>query len=524
MAGFQPARSRVGFFTDDSDDIEDWMAQRNAEVATRQDAETIGRQAWEDATRSGQSVAAPRPRDLIALGARSTGGGITASRDQSSTQSQATSDDDGGSVERAQPIEPDGPLSSVPRLRFMAARPGDSISSLVGTSDPAAIGRFLSLNNMEPGQATIYAGHRYVVPTSFDNASRDEVAAGRQLLTADDQRVAALRAERARRNAEIDRQVALLNAGRNMWTGELVDVPPPRRSLTPPVTAPRSWLDNSPLAKRVVGDAAAVAGQGYGVLRGGWHGVEGAATIARLVNPLDPLLSAPGEAAWDQVIGSGRRIASGIARRVADPNLLRDDFHRANVALNPEASPIASTVHDEIRRRFRIGANQGELLFNLAAVPLGGEVGSGLEALEYAGEAGDVGKYLKKGFSQGQAEELAQPYDGMGHHIIGRAETMPAILGGGPWPKALTESPLFLLKPRGIDKGQFYELHYGVDRRFHGTRIKGFGKGQGFSGRNLGLPEFQGVERAWRGTTGYAKGVASGAMLGAGEELYGGPQ
>jgi hypothetical protein len=65
MGGGWPARRSV----DDFDDIEAWMAQRNADVAQRQDAEDAGRAAWDQATRSGQDLAAAQPGDLVAIGA-----------------------------------------------------------------------------------------------------------------------------------------------------------------------------------------------------------------------------------------------------------------------------------------------------------------------------------------------------------------------------------------------------------------------------------------------------------------------
>jgi hypothetical protein len=182
---------------------------------------------------------------------------------------------------------------------------------------------------------------------------------------------------------------------------------------------------------------------------------------------------------------------------------------------------MADGFGDELGRRFHIGANRGEFAANIAAIPLGGEMGSALEAMEYAGKAGDVGKYLKMGFSEGQAAELAKPYVGAGHHVIPQRTTMPAGLGGGPVPSGISNSRLFRLKPEGIDKGQFYGLHFGVDDHFSGAKIPGYGRGQGFSGKKLGLPRYQGLERAWRGTTGYAKGVTSGALLDLGDDIYG---
>ena len=66
MAERQPAQRRA----DVLDNIEDWMAQRNADAhRLAQDAEAAGREAWERATRTGQNIAAMRPSDVLALGA-----------------------------------------------------------------------------------------------------------------------------------------------------------------------------------------------------------------------------------------------------------------------------------------------------------------------------------------------------------------------------------------------------------------------------------------------------------------------
>jgi hypothetical protein len=54
---------------DDLDDINAWMAQRNANLALRQQAEAIGRDIWDQGTRDGQDVSAAQPSDVVALGA-----------------------------------------------------------------------------------------------------------------------------------------------------------------------------------------------------------------------------------------------------------------------------------------------------------------------------------------------------------------------------------------------------------------------------------------------------------------------
>jgi len=64
MAGIQPARVGVG------ETIEEFMARRGREAARRQAAETAGRDTWAASNVTGQSWAAPRTADVVALGAR----------------------------------------------------------------------------------------------------------------------------------------------------------------------------------------------------------------------------------------------------------------------------------------------------------------------------------------------------------------------------------------------------------------------------------------------------------------------
>jgi hypothetical protein len=70
MAGYQPgAPWRVGpFDVDDELGIDDGMAQRNAGLGMRQNAEAAGRQAWDEATRAGDDLQAARPADLNTIG------------------------------------------------------------------------------------------------------------------------------------------------------------------------------------------------------------------------------------------------------------------------------------------------------------------------------------------------------------------------------------------------------------------------------------------------------------------------
>ena len=80
----------------------------------------------------------------------------------------------------------------------------------------------------------------------------------------------------------------------------------------------------------------------------------------------------------------------------------------------------------------------------------------------------------------------------MGHHSfitqsVGRKYNLPS------W---LVESPLNVLKPNGISRGNFYELHYKVDPAFFSAN---FPKAIGgtWKGNSLGFEKYSGLERIW---------------------------
>ncbi|WP_157215445.1 pre-toxin TG domain-containing protein [Flavisphingomonas formosensis] len=123
-----------------------------------------------------------------------------------------------------------------------------------------------------------------------------------------------------------------------------------------------------------------------------------------------------------------------------------------------------------------------------------------------------VAKYVAQGFTLKQAEYLAQPYKGMGHHFIPRRTGLP---------KKLSDSSLNVLKPRGMTRGEFYELHFKVDPKFFGAR---FPKrvGGSWSGRRLGLEKYDRAGRLWHGSPSPLKATVGGAAAGGtGAYLYG---
>ena len=81
---------------------------------------------------------------------------------------------------------PLAPISPVP----YTAQSGDSISTILGTSDPAAIGAFMRANGLT--SSTIYPGEQLVFPSGGYTAG-DE-ALGQATLNVDNQRIAAMQA------------------------------------------------------------------------------------------------------------------------------------------------------------------------------------------------------------------------------------------------------------------------------------------------------------------------------------------
>src|SRR6185437_5351890 len=222
MGGGWPAQRRI----DDLDDIDAWMAQRNANLAFRQQAETVGRDLWDQATRDGQDLSAAQPSDLVAIGTDALGQGQQPVGPLDSADQSAGGSGYGPSLRQpnsdltvAPQTDPDPIVRTPPNYRFATARSGDSISRLLGTTDPSAIGRFVSLNGLNGRSSTLQIGRSYAVPAQFDDASPDEVATGNHLLRSDSARLAAARIPSAN-DAQADIFSQRLNSGLNVWTGE----------------------------------------------------------------------------------------------------------------------------------------------------------------------------------------------------------------------------------------------------------------------------------------------------------------
>ena len=294
----------------------------------------------------------------------------------------------------------------------------------------------------------------------------------------------------------------------------------------PVPTAPgriETWLDESPEAKAIAGDLTRWGAVGPGVARGAWRLVEdtvdGAAFGARLLNGFDPDQQ---DAAWDDVsrvagagVGFGRDAVSDPSTAVVRvKGGLEGWAEDLSVKTDPKATPVADTFRGEVDRQFGIGLNQGGLLFDAATLPVGGAAIKGLSRMGTAARGlKTVDHYVAKGVPPSIAAYFVEPYIGMGHHYLPRRTRLPVILGGGPVPPVISESPFFLLKPEGIQRGDMYELHYRVDPHFNGGKVpRRIGNVKGWSGKKLGWEKEDSLGQVWYGAPDPLKATAAGAL------------
>lgn len=260
-------------------------------------------------------------------------------------------------------------------------------------------------------------------------------------------------------------------------------------------------------------DAARGAGNAAGVVRGGVHAVQGlvdgATFVGRLVDPLDSLKSAPGESAILQLgrgaMNAGQMGVDYIRKGVADPQSVVTDLTQTakqwRRELDPSATPMAPTFGGELRRNFDIGQNQGELAVDVGLLWYGGPAAKAVKGLGRVSNVGNVAKYGAQGYSPRAAAHLARLYPsrGMGHHFIPRRADLP---------ESYSDSVFNVLKPEGVSRGDFYEIHYKVDPEYHGGKVVGR---EGWSGKKLGLKKYGLAGRLWHGSPPPLKARVGGA-------------
>ena len=342
----------------------------------------------------------------------------------------------------------------------------------------------------------------------------------------------------AQRRADVQRLLQGAEAeGRRLWaestaTGQAISAPTPQdvRALgaqalgadqvrSPTVAGGRvgsTWWDHTPLVKAVGGTAARALGNTAGIVRAGVHDAQGmrdsAVLAGRILNPLDRVVNPPDQKPLQPIINAANHIVDyGFNAAVHPGSLLGDarkQLQKWNTELDPAATPEADTLGGEFARNFRIGADQGELGAEMAALAFGSGALKVVPRLAPISEAAGAAKFMKQGFGPRQAARLARPYEGKGHHFVpNRYELLP------PW---LSDSIFNVLKPSNISQGDFYELHYKVDPHFHGAAIKRGSRG--WSGKALGLKDkrYGLLERLWHGSPAplnAAAGVVGGGGL-----------
>ena len=146
----------------------------------------------------------------------------------------------------------------------------------------------------------------------------------------------------------------------------------------------------------------------------------------------------------------------------------------------------------------------------------GGGEAKGLIELGKASERVGAAKYLAQGYPAGLSDYFATPYKGMGHHYLPQRTKLPPWLGGGPVPPAISDSPFFLLKPRDVSTGDFYQRHFQVDPQYGGGKVPNKFGGGGWRGDALGWQKYDRLGRLWYGSPAPLKAVAGTAVVGAG--------
>lgn len=291
-----------------------------------------------------------------------------------------------------------------------------------------------------------------------------------------------------------------------------------QREIKRQVTAVKSGIEQNPQLRSVATDATRTAGNVAGVVRGGLHAVQGLADgaifLTRYANPLDPYLSPPGQSARNAVEQAGVSVARYMIDGATHPQKVVDDVtsfaRQLRADVDPRATPTAPTFEGELQRQFDIGQNQGELMFDVGSLAIGGPLAKTVKGVSRVSNVGNVEHYLAMGLKPRQAARFAEPYlKGMGHHFFPRKLKLP---------EAFSESVFNVLRPAEISRGDFYKLHFQVDPSYHGGPI--FRGEKGWSGKALGWKKYGPLGRLWHGSPAPLKARVGGLGATAGNLMY----
>lgn len=289
-------------------------------------------------------------------------------------------------------------------------------------------------------------------------------------------------------------------------------------------------LNHNPVARRAAGVAGYALGLPGGVLRGGWHALEG---VGHGLNFVGGLISSADarEKAWEGAQAAthdafqyGRSVLENPSRLASDAI---SGAKAANRSLNPLATPIPDTASGAFGHELSIGANGGETLANIVGAFATPEFAIGVNAARTfaATREANIAEMMARGIDEPAAVKLSRRYDGRGDHAVIQND-QKSILGVGvpflksaPIPRWFMDGPLNVSKPRGLSQYDFYKYHYGVDPNFKGGRLPNGPDGpRGFSGRGLGFERYDQPGRTWARIPqiwkDYYTGTAVGEALG----------
>ncbi|THD62420.1 hypothetical protein [Phenylobacterium sp.] len=452
---------------DDLDDIDAWMARRNAQLALQPEADSVARNLWSQANQSGDDLYAGNPSDLTAIGLAALSGA-------GPYPTTAANDDD-------QDLDGYAPYPSAP---------GDGAAGQDDTE--ASVG---GADNRGPDPLTAAGG----------SAPQGSPIPGTQNPGPDPSQP---------------------NGANDPSVSELVVVGrPPDQAPQPGFF---DDLNHNPIAQAVGGTTGFLIGLPAGALRGGWHALEG---VGHGLNFVGGLFAPGGVAkAWNEASAAAHDALQYGRSAIVDPSRLAKDAISEGAAaihsLNPFTAPQTDTALGEFGHELGVGANWGETLTNIAGAFAAPEVAAGVDAARTFAATRDanIAEMMGRGMDEPTATYLSKPYKGQGEHAV-IPQAQDRILGfKTPWLKDVTisdwimNSPLNVSKPRGMSQGDFYEYHFGVDPRFYGARLpQGLNGGKGWSGKRLGLERYSGPQQVWVRTPGIYKDTAFG--VGSGEAL-----
>jgi hypothetical protein len=109
----------------------------------------------------------------------------------------------------------------------------------------------------------------------------------------------------------------------------------------------------------------------------------------------------------------------------------------------------------------------------------------------------------------------------MGHHFIPRNRKIGPVNRQVKLPQLISESRFNVLKPPGMSRGDFYELHYKVDPSFKSARLPREVGTRSWEGKPIGLEKYGRAGKLWYGSPRELKAAATAFGAGAADWYLG---